>query len=137
MGMEMNNLDEESEFHTSYKAVFDQPLSGQILLALSVIAPIRWIPVEANRRFNRAASRLHELVLARVRERIAEMKSLSPEDMQLGGEDMLTSMIREKYMNEDDDDRWSEQELMHQVGCPGRGRVACLPCASKLTKSSF
>lgn len=120
MGVELDNLKQDSEFHHAYIEVLDPPPAGQMLLALSAIVPIRWLPIEGNRRFMQANDTIHRLIRDRIHERIEEMKTSTAEDTKKGGpvSDMLTFMLREKYLNvKPGEEKWTESEMVDHVSC--------------------
>ncbi|KAK0732281.1 cytochrome P450 [Lasiosphaeris hirsuta] len=120
LGVELDNLrsgnTSNNSFDECYHELFEPDGLGQILMAINGILPIRWLPVEANRRFIQAnktvRSQLTEIIQDRIRtvgaEKAAGMKYNVDEV-----KDLLTFMVAEKYYA--DSDRWTEDDIMNQI----------------------
>ena len=126
LGVELNNLETGSDysFHDCYHELFDPDPLGQTLMGLNAVLPtgIRWLPLEANRKFKNATGIVHGQLRSIVQQRIAEVERGRDNTVLYDeGEimDMLTYMVRYKYFAKDGEERWTEQEMLDQV---------CLPC---------
>ena len=122
LGIELKNLETASEysFHDGYHELFDPGPVGQVFMGLQTLLPtgIRWLPVEPNRRFNKAKSTVHNQLRAIIRQRIAEVKKDSNSTIIYDkGEimDMLTYMVRYRYFAVEGQEHWTEQEILEQV----------------------
>ena len=118
LGMELRNLESPSEFVQCYQTVFDPPRSGQILAAINMIIPIRWIPFpKANREFVRANAKLREILSRYTQQRINEILAGKKESLvqryNAPNKDLLTYMVEEKYLASKD--KWSKADLVEQV----------------------
>ncbi|OIW25416.1 cytochrome p450 monooxygenase [Coniochaeta ligniaria NRRL 30616] len=118
LGMELKNLDTPTEFVQCYQIVFDPPRSGQILAAINMILPIRWLPFpKANRAFVEANARLREMIGQITQQRIDEMlagkKDSYVQKYDAPNKDLLTYMIEEKYLAAKD--KWTKEDLVEQV----------------------
>lgn len=104
-------------FEQCYHEVFEPNAFGQIVLAINSAIPIRWLPLDANRRFLRATetvrNRINEIVEERIRI-IQEKKKRGASDHKHNGEfkDMLTFMVEEKHFGAE---KWSVTEMTNQV----------------------
>jgi len=121
LGLELQNLTSgnTTSFHDCYREIFEPGIFGQILVAINGYIPLRWLPVDANRRYLRATETVHQQIGDIIKERIQEVKQAR----EGGGvsnrtsrkaKDLLTFMVEEKYFA-DDGNAWSEQEILHQV----------------------
>jgi len=122
LGVELGNLKPGSgatntTFDKCYHEVFEPKGLGQILVALNGIFPVRWLPLEANRRFVQAnkivRSQLTEIMQDRIRT-VGERKTAGMDGMPAGEvQDVLTYLVAEKYYS--NDDRWTEEQILNQV----------------------
>ena len=119
LGIELNSLEASTVFEACYKEMFEQPLAGQLLIAINAFFPIRWLPIKINRRFLRAKEVVRSQLRIIVKERIAELEdgkaSASTRQSATDADDLLTFLVREKYLKEEDGPRWTEDELLEQV----------------------
>ncbi|KAK0619145.1 cytochrome P450 [Immersiella caudata] len=123
LGVELDNLQSASAGATSfdecYHEVFEPDGWGQILMAINGILPIRWLPVEPNRRFIHAnkmvRSQLTDIIRDRIRTIGAQRAAGIDIDPTLDGssKDLLTFMVAEKYYA--DGDQWTESDILNQI----------------------
>lgn len=117
LGMELKNLEAPTEFVQCYQTVFDPPRSGQVLAAVNMIVPIRWIPLPANRAFVAANVRLREILGRMTQQRIDDMlagkKESYVQKYDAPNKDLLTYIIEEKYLASKD--KWTKEDLVEQV----------------------
>jgi len=116
--MELKNLETPTEFVRCYQAVFDLPRAGQILAAINMVIPIRWLPFpKANREFVEANAKLREILGRitenRINEILAGRKESYVQKYDAPSKDLLTYMIEEKYLSSKD--KWTKAELVEQV----------------------
>lgn len=118
LGMELRNLETPSEFVRCYQIAFDPPRSGQILAAINMVIPIRWIPFpRANRDFVKANATMRRLLSDITQQRIDEIRAGKKESLvqkyDAPNKDLLTYMVEEKYLAAKDN--WSKEDLVEQV----------------------
>jgi len=111
LGVELQNLTSHSRFHECYKGVFDPPLLGQVLMAINVFVPIRWLPLEENRSFKQSNNEVRRLTREIVRQRMADFREEKPDIEDRN--DILTHIIRESLAAKKP---WTEEEILNQVG---------------------
>lgn len=124
LGVELGNLQPadnaaDNSFDECYHEIFDPDSWGQILMGLNAIFPVRWLPLEANRRFKQALHTVRSQLMAIIRDRIrtvGEWKAAGIDSDAYRGKDLLTFMVAEKYYA--DSDRWTPEYIMEQVGGP-------------------
>jgi len=82
LGVELDNLnpagretEERRSFHNCYPEVFAPAGLGQVLMGINGVVPIRWIPVEANRRFIRANKTIHSQLTVIIHDRIQTVEA--------------------------------------------------------------
>ena len=125
LGVELGNLKPESggsntTFDECYHEVFEPTGLGQILVALNGIVPVRWLPLEANRRFVQAnkmvRTQLTQIMQDRIRT-VGDRKAAGIDGMPDGEiQDLLTYLVAEKYYGEEE--RWTEDQILNQVKTP-------------------
>lgn len=134
LGRELDELDKSATmpFHACYHELFEPDGVGQLLIAINSVLPIRWLPLEANRRFNQAHKSLRSHIDSVIQERIRALGTSkrncatvasgngaihkdNDEDSRETN-DLLSWMVAEKYYA-DGEDRWSEKEIRDQVSC--------------------
>jgi hypothetical protein len=118
LGIELNSLEAPSVFEACYKEMFEQPLAGQLLIAINAYFPIRWLPIKINRDFLRAKETVRSQLRIVVKERISEMQEgqvSAKRQSATDADDLLTFLVREKYLKEEDGPRWTEDEMLEQV----------------------
>lgn len=120
LGVSLSTLDAAVPFHESYQTVFDPSTWGQILSAVNVVVPVRWLSVGENGRFNGAIARLHWVLRGVIRRRIADVageKDGGREGREGEGErkDILTRMVQEsRGMGL----QWTEEDIIGHVRAP-------------------
>ncbi|KAK3312699.1 cytochrome P450 [Apodospora peruviana] len=107
-------------FQSCYHELFEPDGFGQILLAINGIIPIRWIPLEANRRFLQASKTIRRQLRDVIHDRIRTVGARKAAGTTNGVEkneqqDLLTFMITEKYFASSESERWTESEIMDQI----------------------
>lgn len=111
-------------FHACYRELFEPDGLGQLLVAINGVVPIRWIPIEANRRFKNAHTILRSMIRAVIRDRVQQLdpritmndrKGMDNADGKKNNNDLLTWMVAKRYYAADNGDRWSEDEILDQV----------------------
>ena len=125
LGIEMDFLKSKSSysFHDCYHEMFDPDPMGQILVAINGFIPIRWLPIEANRRYLRASSIVRDQIREIIYQRIEEVgerrkKGQGSQVPEGHTKDLLTFMVEEKYFA--NEDKWDVHDIMNQV---------CSPCS--------
>ncbi|KAL2195294.1 cytochrome p450 monooxygenase [Corynascus similis CBS 632.67] len=111
-------------FHACYRELFEPDGLGQLLVAINGVVPIRWIPIEANRRFKNAHTILRSMIRAVIRDRVQQLdpritmndrKGMDNADGKKNNNDLLTWMVAKRYYAADNGDRWSEDEILDQI----------------------
>src|ERR1700761_5360610 len=100
LGIELNNIEAATVFDECYKKIFEQPLAGQLLIAINAFVPIRWLPIKVNRDFVRAKGIVRNQLGSIVKERITDIQEgRAPISRKSATEadDLLTYLIRETY----------------------------------------
>ncbi|KAK0649782.1 cytochrome P450 [Cercophora newfieldiana] len=120
LGIELNNLEGSTIFEACYHDMFEPPLAGQLLIAINAYFPIRWLPIKLNRDFIRAKDIVRSQLRDIVKERIAELQGEkaypSTRQSVTEADDLLTFLVREKYLKEGEDGRkWTETEILEQI----------------------
>ncbi|OIW35435.1 cytochrome P450 [Coniochaeta ligniaria NRRL 30616] len=113
LGIDLLAFPDGRILHDSYKYVFDPPAVVQLLNFIHVfVLPIRWFPLEANRKFLRLNKLLRSILRDVVAKRVEDVKKMREGETQLeqksasGGKDLLTLMAEEG---------WSEEDMLNQV----------------------
>jgi cytochrome P450 len=118
LGIELNNIEAATVFDACYREMFEQPLAGQLLIAINAFVPIRWLPIKVNQDFIRAKGIVRNQLRSIVKERITDIQEGSasiPRKSATDADDLLTYLIREKYLKEEDGPRWTENDILEQV----------------------
>jgi len=134
MGLDLDDLPSRYgsnvSFHACYHELFEPDGLGQLLIAVNGVVPIRWLPIEANRRFVNAHKTLRSLLRAVIQERIRGLDPSKTNNTAVAGEknaqcekgrekeknkDLLTWMVTERYYAAKESDRWAEDEILDQV----------------------
>src|SRR5689334_12862004 len=120
LGVELDNLgsgrDTTTSFHECYHEVFEPDAVGQLLVAMNGFMPIRWLPIESNRRFLHANKVVRSQLTEIIRNRIQTIEARKEAGMDGGVteiKDLLTFMVTEKYFSSHD--RWDEDKILNQV----------------------
>ncbi|KAK8033597.1 cytochrome P450 [Apiospora marii] len=88
---------DEYTFHEAYMSLFGQSNFGNFLLFVNAYFPVRWLPLEANRRYLRGTKWIHDTLLSLIRKRQEEVRR----DARAGryekqnSRDMLTFLVEE------------------------------------------
>lgn len=114
LGTELLAFPDGKALHESYKHVFDPPAVVQLLTFIhAFVLPVRWLPLEANRKFVRLNKLLRTILRDVVRKRVEEVRNstegqVTPERNgdRSGGKDLLTLMVEEA---------WCEEDMLNQV----------------------
>ncbi|KAK0641982.1 cytochrome P450 [Cercophora newfieldiana] len=126
LGIELDNLKSigsktgnKPSFHECYHEVFEPTGLGQVLAAINGIVPIRWLPVEANRRFTQANKSVRSQLSDIIRDRIRTVEASKAAGMDANTndvEDLLTYLVAEKYFAHGEvGDRWTEDNILNQI----------------------
>ncbi|RYP27267.1 hypothetical protein DL768_011253 [Monosporascus sp. mg162] len=104
----ISNADEKSQrtaegrqttfgFHEAYDGIFGQDTLGKILMFANAFVPVRWMPLEANRKFLFATKWLNDFLTQLVRNRTRDIKAAYAAGKYVRGEarDFLTFIIGE------------------------------------------
>jgi cytochrome P450 len=125
LGVELGNLGPadrnaaRNSFDHCYHELFEPGMLGQILMALNTVLPVRWLPLEANRRHKQALQTVRGELMAIIQDRIRDVGDWRAAGVDVDakkGKDLLTFMVVEKYYAESD--RWSAEYILEQVGGP-------------------
>jgi cytochrome P450 len=112
LGVDLRNLDAPTPFHECYSRVFDPPVLGQALMAIDLFVPIRWIPLEENKKYLAYSAEVHRMTLDVVRDRIRELTDEKGKLVPTERKDLLTFLIQETYEAENP---WTEREYLGHV----------------------
>lgn len=84
-------------FHEAYMSLFGQSDFGNFLLFAHAFFPVRWLPLEANRRYLRGAGWIHDTLLALIRQRQEEVRREAHAGRyeKQNSRDMLTFLVEE------------------------------------------
>ncbi|KXX74106.1 Cytochrome P450 4F5 [Madurella mycetomatis] len=120
LGLELDDIQPSNtskiSFQACYHELFEPDSLGQMLLAINGIIPIRWLPLEANRRFIQATKTIRRQLRDVIRDRIRAVgasKAAGKGSSEEKAKDLLTFMVAEKYYA--DSDQWTENEIMDQI----------------------
>ncbi|KAK0618896.1 cytochrome P450 3A5 [Immersiella caudata] len=106
-------------FHACYHELFEPDRVGQLLVAINSIFPIRWLPIESNRRFKLAHKTLRNQIQSVIQQRIQELDpntaSQFPAENPNATSDLLIWMITKKYYSSNPQDRWTAPEIRDQL----------------------
>lgn len=109
---------EASTFYTSYDTILSkQDAIGKALIALNGFFPARWIPCEANRKWNAAINSMHRFLAGEIRRRrrqIEEAKAAGTYEEQ-NSRDILTFMVEERLVPGGSAEGLGEQGMVGQV----------------------
>jgi cytochrome P450 len=114
--LEPANNTADNSFDHCYHELFEPDSWGQVLMGVNTVFPVRWLPLDANRRFKQALQTVRSQLMAIVQDRIrtvGEWKAAGVDSDAYKGKDLLTFMVAEKYYTESD--RWSPEYIMEQV----------------------
>jgi hypothetical protein len=107
--------------YKAYHDVLEPDTTGQLLMALNAFLPIRWLPIEANRRWLNANDSVHERIRQTVVRRIEEMERATKEGAKSKAsndtkrrKDLLTYTLEERYFVKPGDG-WSVLDIQNQV----------------------
>ena len=118
LGIELNNLEAPTVFEACYKEMFEQPFVGQLLIAMNAFFPIRWLPIKINQDFLRAKEIVRSQLRSIVKERITDIqegRASTSRKSATEADDLLTYLVRENYLTENDGPRWTEDNMLEQV----------------------
>ncbi|KAL2019390.1 hypothetical protein VTK56DRAFT_9681 [Thermocarpiscus australiensis] len=121
LGVELDNLQPangtaNNSFDHCYHELFEPDTWGQILMGINTVLPVRWLPLEANRRYKQALQAVRSQLMAIIQDRIrtvGEWKAAGIDVDAKKGKDLLSFMVAEKYYA--DSDRWTPQYIMEQI----------------------
>ncbi|RYO87230.1 hypothetical protein DL766_009156 [Monosporascus sp. MC13-8B] len=84
-------------FHEAYDGIFGQDTLGKILMFANAFVPVRWMPLEANRKFLFATKWLNDFLTQLVRNRTRDIRAAYAAGKYVRGEarDLLTFIIEE------------------------------------------
>ena len=115
LGVELHNLESKTSFKECFNRIFDPSTLGLVLWAISSLIPIRWLPLEENRRFEEATTTMHRLTREIIRDRIRDMQAEEDgEKEKVERQDLLTFMLEEDIGS--GQVKWSEDDLLGHVG---------------------
>ncbi|KAH8879645.1 cytochrome P450 [Thozetella sp. PMI_491] len=101
-------------FFDHYHAIFNQSPLGNLLTFLNSFVPLRWLPIEANRKYCQAATEIRQILGAVVGTRLNGINKASEDDGgdKEGSQDMLSFMIETIRSGEA---RWTKAEIVDHV----------------------
>ncbi|KAK8052512.1 cytochrome P450 3A5 [Apiospora rasikravindrae] len=70
---QQSEISEKYTFHEAYLALFGQSTFGNLLTFVNAFVPIRWLPLEANRRYLRGTSWINRTISSIIRKRQEEV----------------------------------------------------------------
>lgn len=84
-------------FHEAYDGIFGQDTLGKILMFANAFVPVRWLPLEANRKYLFATKWLADVLTQLVRERTKDVRGAHASGKYVQGEarDLLTFIVEE------------------------------------------
>ena len=84
-------------FHEAYDGIFGQDTLGKILMFANAFVPVRWLPLEANRKYLFATKWLADVLTQLVRERTKDVRGAHASGKYIQGEarDLLTFIVEE------------------------------------------
>lgn len=87
----------EMTFHEAYDGIFGQDSLGRILMFANAFVPVRWLPLDANRKYLRATRWLGDFLTRLVRERVRDVRRADAGGKYARGEarDLLTFIVEE------------------------------------------
>lgn len=87
----------EMTFHEAYDGIFGQDSLGRILMFANAFVPVRWLPLDANRKYLRATRWLEDFLTRLVRERVRDVRRADAGGKYARGEarDLLTFIVEE------------------------------------------
>ena len=113
LGIDLAALPDGHLLHESYHYIFDPPPVVQLLTFIhTFVMPIRWFPLEANRKFVHSNKLLRSILAEVVHKRVKEVDRAGGQGVTLaekkgaGGKDLLTFMAEQG---------WSEEAMLNQV----------------------
>ncbi|KAK5652883.1 hypothetical protein OQA88_9549 [Cercophora sp. LCS_1] len=118
LGTELNSLAAPTVFEKCYKELFEQSRAGQLLIAINAFFPIRWLPVKINRDFVRAKWTVRDQLHTIVKERITDMRegrASAARPSATEADDLLSYLVREKYLKDGDGPRWTDEHILEQM----------------------
>jgi hypothetical protein len=121
---------------SSYKAyheVVEPGIAGQLLWAINAFVPLRWLPIEANKKWVGANDSVHERIRQVIVRRLADMTAKGEKHLEGTGtendspsaktrpKDLLTFAIEERVLKASPEDRWDADDILNQVcNCASR-----------------
>ena len=103
-------------FHDAYDNIFGQDSLGMILMFANAFIPVRWLPLEANRKYLRATGWLSDVLTQLVRERTKDVRTAHASGKYVRGEarDLLTFLVEESLPGGPAEDI-TEEEMVGDV----------------------
>ncbi|KAK3687736.1 cytochrome P450 3A5 [Podospora appendiculata] len=104
----LNHADSQMDFLKCFDRALNQPPLGALISFINTAIPIRrWLPIEANRGFERATREVHRMLLECVRQRSHDLdeatrkkEAFASANSVSGGRDLLTMMIVKKELTQ-------------------------------------
>ncbi|KAH8895974.1 cytochrome P450 [Thozetella sp. PMI_491] len=112
LGVDLNNMSSQGSslnFFDNYHYLFHQPELGSLVTLLNAFVPLRWMPLEVNRKFRRAVADIRNMLQELVRERFKSGKRAGAGE---SGKDILTFMLQAM---DSGDAKWTEEELVDHL----------------------
>ena len=106
-------------FHEAYDNIFGQDSLGMILMFANAFVPVRWLPLEANRKYLNATGWLAKVLTQLVRERTTDVRTAHASGKYTRGEarDLLTFIVEESLPGGPAEDI-TEEEIVGDVSEP-------------------
>lgn len=109
-------------FHEAYDGIFGQDTLGKILMFANAFVPVRWLPLEANRKYLFATKWLADVLTQLVRERTKDVRGAHASGKYVRGEarDLLTFIVEESLPGGPAEEI-TEEEIVGDVSKPTLG----------------
>ena len=111
---ELSAQDTSSGFLNHYNVLFGLADGTTLVTFLNAFIPLRWIPMELNRKYARAVAGIRTLLRGVYRERVVDMAAAEGEltSDKSASKDLLTFMLEARMSGEA---RWTEDEIVDHV----------------------
>ncbi|KAK3324028.1 cytochrome P450 3A5 [Cercophora scortea] len=121
----LNHTDPQMDFLKCFDRALNQPPLGALISFINTVVPIRrWLPIEANRGFERATREVRRMLLECVRQRSHDLDEAARKkeafvsaNLASGGRDLLTMMIedRNKFRATTDEAPLTDEETVEHI----------------------
>ncbi|KAK5992334.1 Cytochrome P450 monooxygenase FSL4-like protein [Cladobotryum mycophilum] len=115
IGKELNSFRSRAaglSYEDCYRTFIYPSTLGKFIMFFNALIPLRWIPIEENRKYFEANNEMRSLVSELIRERTAEIMAAEKTGTRDGRTDMLTKMIQ---ANISENCKITDKELMDTV----------------------